>query len=65
MASVKIQVIIFSGANYDEACIVDGDCTGKNAEKCDSSTSKCICSDGFFLNITAAECAASKSCLLN
>ncbi|XP_071132920.1 uncharacterized protein [Mytilus edulis] len=46
------------GANYDEACKVDGDCKEANAAKCDSGTSKCICSDNFFRKTTATECAA-------
>lgn len=58
-------MILSSGAKYDEACTVDGDCKETNAAKCDSGTSKCICSDSFFRKTTATECAASKSCLFN
>ncbi|VDI40662.1 Hypothetical predicted protein [Mytilus galloprovincialis] len=49
------------GAKYDEACTVDGDCKETNAAKCDSGTSKCICSDSFFRKTTATECAANRT----
>ncbi|XP_063446872.1 slit homolog 1 protein-like [Mytilus trossulus] len=44
------------GANYDEACTSDVDCTGTNAAKC--AGRKCTCSDGYFRKTTATECAA-------